>query len=115
MKSAAFVVLASFFLFLGPQIGKAPSKPSLSKKELKQLVATAKTAEDHLRIAAYYRDEAQKLEEKKNEHTEMGAEYDRNPQRYPTKPSPGQHCSFGACQDAAGPSEGCASLGDKTI
>ena len=43
-------------------------------------------------LAARYREEAQSLKEKKNEHLEMGAEYDKNPQKYPTKPSPGQHC-----------------------
>jgi len=73
-------------------VAGAPSKRSLSRKELKQLIASAKTPEDHLKLAARYREEARSIEEKKNEHLEMGAEYDKNPRKYPTKPSPGQHC-----------------------
>jgi len=87
-----FFLTASFFIFV-PQGVKIPSKPSiLSTKELKQLIASAKSPEDHLRIASYYEEEAKRLGEKKAEHTEMGAEYDRNPQRYPSKLSLGQHC-----------------------
>ena len=74
------------------KVAGAPSKRSPSKKELKQLIASAKTTEDHLKLAARYREEAQSLKEKKNEHLEMGAEYDKNPQKYQTKPSPGEHC-----------------------
>ena len=33
-----------------------------------------------------------RLGEEKTEHTEMGIEYDRNPQRYPSKLSLGEHC-----------------------
>lgn len=33
-----------------------------------------------------------RLDEKKKEHTEMAAEYDRNPRRYPSKVQLGQHC-----------------------
>jgi hypothetical protein len=87
-----FFLTASLFVF-GLQVVRTPSKPpTLSTKELKHLIATAKSREEHLRIAAFYEEEARKLEEKKTEHTEMGAEYDKNPQRYPSKLSLGQHC-----------------------
>jgi len=92
MKLTLFVLLTASFFNLGLQTAKTPSKPSLTTKELKQLIATAKSPEDHLKIAAYYEEEAQKLDEKKKEHTEMGDEYDRNPQRYPSKLALGQHC-----------------------
>lgn len=91
MKLALFFFLASVFL-LAAQDVKGPSKPPLTTKELKQLIATAKSPEDHRRIAAYYQEEAQKLDEKKKEHVEMGAEYDKNPQRYPSKLALGEHC-----------------------
>jgi len=91
MKFTLFVFLTSFFV-LGPQAAQIPAKPSMTKKEVKQLIATAESAEDHLRIAAYYAEEANRLDEKKKEHTEMGAEYDKNPQRYPSKLALGQHC-----------------------
>ena len=74
------------------KVAGAPAKHAPSKKQLTQLIASAKTAEGHFRLAARYREEAQSLKDKKNEHIEMGAEYDKNPQKYPTKPSPGRHC-----------------------
>lgn len=92
MKLALLFFLTTSLFVVGQQALKAPSEPSLTKKELKQLIATAKSPEDHRRIAAYYEEEARKLGEKKKEHTEMGAEYDRNPQRYPSKLALGQHC-----------------------
>lgn len=92
MRFALFFFLATSFFLVGQQAAKVPSEPSLTKKELKQLIATAKSPEDHRRIAAYYQEEANTLDEKKKEHTEMGAEYDRNPQRYPSKLGLGQHC-----------------------
>ena len=42
----------------------AETSPSLSKKELKSLLATANTPADHQRLAAYYREKAQRLTEK---------------------------------------------------
>jgi hypothetical protein len=92
MKLALLFFLTASFFFLGPQAAKTSSKASLTTKELKQLIATAKSPEDHRRIAAYYQGEARKLDAKKEEHTEMGAEYDKNPQRYPSKLALGQHC-----------------------
>jgi hypothetical protein len=50
-----------------------------------------------LKVASYYREQAKKLEQDKDEHIEMAAEYDRYPKRYPKKPAVGQHC-----RDAAG-------------
>jgi hypothetical protein len=93
MKLTLLVFLTAQFFLFAPQMAKPPSKLStLSAKEVKQLIAAAKSPEDHLRIAAYYEEEAKRLEEKKTEHTEMGAEYDKNPQLYPSKLSLGQHC-----------------------
>jgi len=92
MKLAFFFFLTASFFVLGSQNPKVSSKPSLTKAELKRLIATAKSPEDHMRIAAYYEEEASQLDEKKKEHIEMGAEYDKDPQRYPSKLSLGQHC-----------------------
>ena len=39
----------------------AETSPSLSKKELKTLLTTAKTPADHHRLAEYYRNKAQRL------------------------------------------------------
>ncbi|MBZ5678753.1 MAG: hypothetical protein LAO24_01465 [Acidobacteriia bacterium] len=52
----------------------AETSGSLSKKELKALLTTAKTPADHQRIAAYYRSKAQRLTAKA---LEFSAEADR--------------------------------------
>ena len=65
----------------------------LSRKEVKTLIATAKTASDHERLAAYYRDEAASLTAEESEHEEELKEYYANSSRYPGKyPSIGDHC-----------------------
>ena len=45
----------------------AETSPTLSKKELKTLLATAKTPSDHQKIAAYYREKAIRLNAKAQE------------------------------------------------
>ena len=45
----------------------AETSSNLSKKELKTLLATAKTPADQQRLAAYYRDKAQRLKAKAQE------------------------------------------------
>lgn len=52
----------------------AETSPGLSKKELKTLLATAKTPSDHQQLAAYYRDKAQHLRAKAQEFSAQ-AEY----------------------------------------
>lgn len=75
-------------------------KDKLSKKELKALIATAKTPEDHFRIAAYYRAQANDYLARQKEHLADEEEYNSNPQKYPTKyPTPAQHCRDWAYND----------------
>lgn len=57
----------------------AQSQPVSSKKELKALLATANTPAEHLRIAAYYRDKAQRLTASSTKHSELAAIYAKNP------------------------------------
>ena len=63
-----FVILPAVFLALLANTvvirAAAQTPPSLSKKELKTLLATAKTPADKERIAAYYREQAQVLKAK---------------------------------------------------
>ena len=68
--------------------------PPLTKPEVKQLIQTANTPEDHRKLAAYYHWEAQRLQEEASDHTEMGAEYAKNPSSHPVPkyPTMGQHC-----------------------
>ena len=57
----------------------AAGKPSLSKKDVKALIASAKTKEDHLKLADYYKGEAARLEAEATDHDEMGEMYRKNP------------------------------------
>ena len=66
-----FVILPAMFLALLASTvvvqAAAPNSPSLNKKELKTLLATAKTPADQERLAAYYEDKAQRLKAKAQE------------------------------------------------
>jgi hypothetical protein len=78
-------VVATLFIIAGSPLGAEESKPTLSKKELKRLIALTKTAEDHHRLAAYYRQKAQYLTDQQKKYEEMAIEYDKSPRSYPTK------------------------------
>src|SRR3979490_1104801 len=66
-----FVILPAVFLALLANTvvvrAAAQTPPSLSKKELKTLLATARTPADQERLAAYYREQAQRLKAKAQE------------------------------------------------
>ena len=75
-------------------------KDKLGKKELKVLIATAKTPEEHLRLAAHYRAEANEYLARQKQHEADEKEYNSNPRKYPTKyPTPAQHCRDWAYND----------------
>ena len=61
----------------------AQPNPVISKKEVKALIQTAKTPEDHMKLARYYHYEANQLQAVARDHEEMGAEYFKNPSRLP--------------------------------
>src|SRR5216684_669231 len=61
------VILPAVFLALLACTVAAQTPPSLSKKALQTLLATAKTSADQERLAEYYRDKAQHLEAKAQE------------------------------------------------
>src|SRR5437763_7892818 len=72
----------------------AKPNPVMSKKEVKALIQTAKTPEDHLKLAHYYHYEANQLQAEARDHKEMADDYFKTPSRYPTPkyPTTGQHC-----------------------
>ena len=74
-------------------------KDKLGKTELKSLIATAKTPEEHLRLAAHYRAVANDYLARQKEHLADAKEYESNPRKYPTKPPPAQHCRDWAYND----------------
>jgi len=84
----------------GPLPAAGQQQEKLSKKELKSLIATAKTSEDHLRLAAYYRAQANDYLARQKQHEADAEMYDSNPRQYPSKyPTAGQHCRDWARND----------------
>jgi hypothetical protein len=72
--------------------GYPAPKTIRSEKELKSAVKTAKTPEDHLRIAAYYQDQATQLREKSQQEEELASYYQEYAIDYPKKyPTPYQN------------------------
>lgn len=68
------------------------STARLSRKELKDLIANARTAADHQKLAAHFRSEQARHEEERTEHEELRKEYERNSTRDPSKfPTMGDH------------------------
>lgn len=57
-----------------------PVKPEkLSKGELRSLIATATTPEQHMRLAQYYEAKAQQYLVESNEHQKMAEQFRKNP------------------------------------
>lgn len=57
----------------------AQTAARLTKKELHDLLMSAKTKADHQRIADHYRAEVERLKEEAKEHEEMAAMYRQHP------------------------------------
>lgn len=75
----ASVIVAVLVLAFSATAFAANPAPTLSKKELKSLLATAKTSADHLRLAEFYRQESQRLEAKAKYHEDMATLYQNKP------------------------------------
>lgn len=88
------VVLGLILMAYGSPSARA-SESSLNKKEVKALIANARTPQDHERLAAYYHSQEQVAKAKQAEHEEMLRHYYENPLSHQlTKwPTPEYHCS----------------------
>lgn len=80
-----------------PQSNAQTTGKTLSKKQLSELVATAKTAADHRKLAAHYRAAAAKHEAEAQEHVDLAAKYKANPNwssevKRPGSPDTASHC-----------------------
>jgi hypothetical protein len=73
MKRILALVMMSVMIAAAGAAAESPKM--LSKKELKTLLATASTPEDHNRLAEHYRLKAEKLEAEANDHIEMAKVY----------------------------------------
>ena len=68
----------------------------LGRKEVRALVAAAKTPADHEKLAAHFRAEAARLTAESREHTELAELYARSPSmhdvKHPNAPQTAAHC-----------------------
>jgi hypothetical protein len=77
LLTAAIAVLAVF-----STVPAGAQNKTLSKNELKQLIATAETKAEHVRIATYFDAEAAKYEAEAKEHGETAAIYQNSQASY---------------------------------
>ncbi len=92
--AAVAIAMGTFPASGNPQTATVQQAQKLSKKELRVLIANARTPEDHERIATHYRAEAERLRTKQREHEEELAAYLKNPSSHPSPkwPTLDQHC-----------------------
>ena len=103
--TAALVMVSLLTVAAGTAAAVEP-KGALKPKEVKALVANAKSPVDHLRLARHFTAMAEKHEAEAKEHDELAAEYSRNPQmrgKMPMAPNTAEHCRYFAehCRNAA--------------
>ncbi|MCC6590231.1 MAG: hypothetical protein IT168_26295 [Bryobacterales bacterium] len=83
----------------------AAEKDMLSSKQVKALVANAKTAADHTKLARHYAAMADKHEAEAVEHEALAVEYAKRPSnpKMPMAGNTAEHCKFFAehCRRAA--------------
>jgi len=89
------IVLAGGLILSAAGFASEGSRP-LSNKEAKQLIATASTPADHLRLAKYFELKAEKLEAEAREHADMARNYRAHPtaseMKRPGAPDTAAHC-----------------------
>ena len=78
-SSLALIVALSLASFTSIYPASAESNPTISKKEVKVLLKTAKEPADHQKIAAYFRQEAARLRQSAKEHEELAGIYKQKP------------------------------------
>jgi len=92
LKKFAFVPALSLVLAASGASAQAKMEckgPTLTSKQAMAMIARAKTAQDHNKLACYYRAEARSETAKANSHEEMGKLYESYP-RFKTEMM--EHC-----------------------
>jgi len=78
LSMASMAVRMLLAIAIAMPLAQSAVQQTLTKKELKALTASAKTAADHERLAEHYRSEARRLEAKQREHEQELAKYYEN-------------------------------------
>src|SRR5215831_10728446 len=81
----AVAMVAAALSQVQPESATASAVSHLSHRQVKQLIATASTPQDHLLLAQYFRWEAGKMKEKEQYHLEMAEIYRLHPLPYDSK------------------------------
>lgn len=82
------------------QHASAAQPKHLSKKEVVALITTAKSPEDHMQLARYYKAEADRLEVEAKDHEELAAAYRKSTAsqaaaiKSPMAPNTAAHCEY---------------------
>lgn len=75
-----------------------PRQDKVSRSELKELIKNAKEPADHQRIARYFNEEADRLEDEAKEHIDLAAVYRGNPtpeeRKHPMSGRTAGHCDY---------------------
>ncbi len=77
IAATVIVIVTSAVLFLNTTYAAAQDQKVPTKNELAALLKTAKQPPDHLRIAAYYTQEATRLRQSAKQHSELAAIYEQ--------------------------------------
>lgn len=93
-KLTVLILLAVAACVTGSTAWAVEPAGKLTKTQLMSLIRTAKTPADHMKLANYYRYEANRLEADVKEHEGMAAAYDKNPMAHPIPKGQtlGDHC-----------------------
>ena len=79
MKRISMLTVIALAVTILTAIAQTGSGQRLDKKELHDLLMNAKTPEEHQKLAAHYRAEAERLNSEAKEHEEMAEMYRKNP------------------------------------
>ncbi len=96
--AVVFGALLTAFFGLAPQMKAAESTARLSKKEVKALVANAKTPDGHMKLARHFKQEAERLETEAKDHDELAQEYRKSASamavKHPMSGRSAEHCEY---------------------
>jgi hypothetical protein len=92
------LLLATLTVLAGGAALRADDSKLLNKDELRHLIATAETPQDHERLAAHFTAKAEQLDAEAKEHMELAADYKTNPNmhemKHPMSAQTAGHCDY---------------------
>ena len=96
--SMTVCLLAASLIIPAFAVAQSNSQEGVTKKELKQAISSASTSEDHLKIAHYYKEDAERLDGEAKEHAALAEAYRKSPtyheQKHPMSGSTAGHCQW---------------------